>query len=64
MEICCKQCGRLLERDEIAIYRKMVHRNASQFLCISCLAAEFSVSEELVREKIVHFKKMGCTLFT
>lgn len=63
MEIQCKECGSILESDEIAIYRRIVNRNASDFLCVTCLAKEFSVSEELVRKKIVHFKEMGCTLF-
>lgn len=63
METRCKHCGRILTPDEIAIYRRMVNRGAEEFLCLSCFAAEFSVSEELIREKIRHFKEMGCTLF-
>ena len=56
-------CGRELTSDEIAIYRRMVNRAASEYLCISCFAREFSVTEELIRQKIRHFKEMGCTLF-
>lgn len=59
----CFQCGKKLESDEIAVYKKIVHRQAKQYLCIPCLAEKFSVSEELVREKIRQFKEMGCTLF-
>ncbi len=59
----CEHCGKLLEHDEIAIYRKLVNRAAKQFLCIPCLAAYFRVSETLVREKIAQFREMGCTLF-
>lgn len=59
----CRNCGRVLEKDEIAIYKRMVNRGATDFLCVACLAAYFSVSEELVKEKIEHFRKMGCTLF-
>ena len=60
----CRSCGRELTPDEIAIYKRMINRGATDFLCITCLAAEFRVSEELIREKIRHFKKRGCTLFS
>ena len=59
----CRNCGKELEADEIAIYKRMVNRGATDFLCIPCFAAEFKVSEELIREKIRHFREMGCTLF-
>lgn len=59
----CFSCGRELTSDEIAIYRRMVNRAASEYLCISCFAREFSVTEELICQKIRHFKEMGCTLF-
>lgn len=64
MAQCCRCCGRELTPDEIAIYKRMVNRGAIDFLCITCFAAEFGVSEELIREKIRHFKEMGCTLFS
>lgn len=59
----CFKCGGPLSADEIAIYRRMVFRGAKECLCIHCFAKEFSVTEDLIREKIDHFKKMGCTLF-
>ena len=40
-----------------------MNRGAKEYLCITCFAKKFKVSEELIREKIEHFKKMGCTLF-
>ncbi len=59
----CKLCGRLLTGDEIAVYKRMVSRAAERFLCVSCFAKKFGVSEALVYEKIEHFRAMGCTLF-
>ena len=50
----CKNCGKELENDEIGIYKPMVHRGATEFLCIKCLAEYFKISEDLVREKIEH----------
>lgn len=64
MSNCCRKCGRILTSDEIAIYKRMVNRGATDFLCISCFAAAYRVSEELIREKIEHFRAMGCTLFS
>ncbi len=59
----CKKCGRELENDEIGIYKRMVNRGATEFLCIKCLADYFEISEDFVRSKIEHFRNMGCTLF-
>ena len=59
----CAACGRVLEPDEIALTRKIINRGASRFFCITCLAEHFQVSEDVLREKIVQFREMGCTLF-
>ena len=59
----CKKCGSELLADDIAIHRKLISRNAEEFLCIDCSSRYLDVSVELLRQKIVEFKKMGCTLF-
>ena len=59
----CFQCGRQLTADEIAVYRKMVNREANQFLCKTCLAAYFGVDEDKIDKKIQQFKRIGCLLF-
>lgn len=59
----CAGCGRLLTRDEAALTRKLVNRGARVFYCLTCLSTRFDVSEEVLREKIVQFREMGCTLF-
>lgn len=60
---CCKECNKKLERDEIAIYRKLVNRGSTEYLCIPCLARYFKCHEEDIRLRINHLKAMGCTLF-
>lgn len=60
---CCMQCGRPLTDDEVGIYKRLVNRGAASFYCLTCLAGYFGCSEELLREKIEHFRRMGCTLF-
>ncbi len=60
----CMKCGRELKHDEVAIYKRMVNRGATEFLCATCLAEKYNITEEFIAEKIEHFKKQGCTLFS
>ena len=63
-EPCCRECGARLTRDELALSRKMINRALREGWCLPCLARHFQVTEDVLRKKIVEFKKMGCTLFT
>ena len=60
----CVSCGRAVTRDEKALTRKLINRGATSFYCLTCLSILFEVPEDTLRDKIVQFKKMGCTLFT
>lgn len=62
MSICIK-CGAKLSFDEIGIYKKLVHRGATEYLCKSCLSSHFNCDVSQIDEKISYYKKMGCTLF-
>ncbi|MBQ3488980.1 MAG: hypothetical protein IJA86_00130 [Clostridia bacterium] len=59
----CKQCHKPLKSDEIAIYRRLIHREAEEFLCKECLARFLGVPTEVIDARIAYFKKIGCTLF-
>lgn len=59
----CMKCGRVLVNDEIGMHKKMINRAAREFMCLSCLAAEYRCSEELLRKKMEQFRRMGCMLF-
>jgi hypothetical protein len=59
----CSQCERPLTGDEISVYRKLVNREAASFLCKTCLAEYFGVTENKIDEKIRQFKRNGCLLF-
>ena len=59
----CMKCGRPLTADEVAIHRKLISREALQFMCKTCLAAYFEVSEDKIDQKIAQFKRQGCLLF-
>ncbi len=59
----CLKCQRALKPVEIGATKKFINRGAKEYYCLSCLADEFHVSEELLLQKIEYFKKQGCTLF-
>lgn len=59
----CKECGRLLKSDEAAIYRRLIYRDAEEYLCIDCLAKALKVDRTVIEKKIEYFKEIGCTLF-
>lgn len=61
----CKNCRKHIEKNERAIYKRMVNRAASEeeLLCKSCLAEYFGVEVSVIDEKIEHFKSIGCKLF-
>ena len=60
----CHVCGAPVSPDEIGLTRKMTQRAATKFFCVPCLALHFQVSPQVLREKIIQFKEMGCTLFS
>ena len=59
----CENCQRKLTSDEISLYFKIISRTDRKFLCLSCQADYLGCSEEFLKEKIRHFKAMGCCLF-
>ena len=59
----CVRCGAVLVKDEIALTRKLINRGAEKFYCLRCLAHHYQLPEDILRQKIVEFKAMGCTLF-
>lgn len=59
----CRECGKALKKDEIALTKKLINRGASSFLCLSCLAARFDVDVATLEDKIREFREAGCTLF-
>ena len=59
----CIKCNRELTNDEIGLYKKLFNRAATEYMCIDCVAQHFNVSVPMLEEKIIQFKKMGCTLF-
>lgn len=59
----CRECAKLLTSDEVAIYRRMIHREAEDYLCRECLAKFLGVPPAFIDERIAYFKRIGCVLF-
>ena len=59
----CDKCGKELTKDEIALTKKLISRNAVEFLCVECLAKYIGTTVEELEDKITQFKEEGCGLF-
>ena len=60
----CKTCGKLLHGDEIALYRKLVDRRASEYLCLSCYAEHVQTDVSNLQSLIDFYHRTGiCSLF-
>jgi hypothetical protein len=58
------RCVTLLSGDEVALYKKLVFRDAEQFLCLDCMASGLSAPREKLEELIQYFHRTGtCVLF-
>ena len=59
----CKGCQKPVTADEAAMTKKLINRGTTEWLCYGCMSEHFSVTVELLREKVEQFREMGCTLF-
>lgn len=59
----CRDCGRVLSKDEVALNKKLVSPDVQEFLCLDCMSESFDCSVSDLEIKIDEFKEQGCTLF-
>lgn len=59
----CIDCGRQLTKDEIALNKKLISLDLTEFRCLDCLSVSFECEVEDLKIKIDEFKEQGCTLF-
>lgn len=57
------QIADLYSKDIIALNKKLLNPNGTEFLCLRCLCEFLECSEWDLYEKTVQFKEEGCTLF-
>lgn len=62
-KISCMYCGVILNKDYIALNKKLLGRNIEKFMCINCLADYLACNEDDLLVKIEEFKEQGCSLF-
>lgn len=62
-KIECCECGKVLQKDEVALSKKLIDVDTNDFYCISCMAEYFGCDKEDLIIKINEFKEQGCTLF-
>jgi hypothetical protein len=62
-ETLCCECKCLLVKDHIALSKKLLGRNITQFYCIGCLAEFLECDVCDLEIKIMEFKEQGCALF-
>lgn len=60
----CILCGASVSFDEAGLNKKLLGRDTKSFLCLTCLAKRFGVTQERLQEKIEEYRRMGCLLFT
>lgn len=61
--INCRNCNTVLDKDTIALNKKLLSVDLKEFYCLECLADTFDCSVNDLRIKIEEFKEEGCTLF-
>lgn len=64
MKAQCSEChSDILNKDVIALNKKLINRNVKNFLCLECMSEIFGCTSEDLENKIEQFKDEGCKLF-
>jgi len=59
----CSDCSSVLEKDEVALSKKMFGRNITAFYCLNCIAGILDCELTDLKVKIQEFREQGCALF-
>ena len=60
----CKDCGRVLVSDEIALHRKLFSLSAASYFYLDCQAKYLRVSRQKLENAIAYYHRSGtCGLF-
>lgn len=64
IHINCASCFKQeLDKDTIALNKKLLGKNIENYYCLDCLAAYLDTTVEDLIDKIEEFKEEGCILF-
>lgn len=59
----CFACRKVVDKDTIALNKKLLGKSIDKLMCIDCLADYLEVSVQDLLNKVEEFKEQGCTLF-
>ena len=59
----CNQCDSPLNKDLVALNKKLLGRTIKKYLCLECLADYLGATTVDLEIKITEFKEQGCDLF-
>ena len=59
----CAECGRKLNKDEVALNKKLISLELTSFQCLMCMSVDMGCEVEDLETKIEEFKEQGCSLF-
>lgn len=59
----CIRCEKELDALDVGAHRKLVCREAKEFLCRDCLAEDLGWDRQFLDEMIERYRRWGCTLF-
>lgn len=59
----CDDCEKQINKNELALCKKLLGLETDEFYCIHCLAVYLGCDEDDLHIKINEFKEQGCTLF-
>jgi hypothetical protein len=62
-ETSCTDCSATLEKDEIALSKKLFGKDITTFYCLNCAAGIIDCDISDLKDKIQEFKEQGCALF-
>ncbi len=60
----CIRCEGRLTADEIALFRKLICREAEEYLCMDCLSRDLDTPRKRLEELVDYYHRTGvCCLF-
>ncbi len=60
----CIRCEEVLTADDIALFRKLICREAEEYMCISCMAEDFGMPRQKLDDLVDYYHRTGvCCLF-
>jgi len=59
----CKYCKENVNKDVRALNLKLINKDISEFMCLTCFADYLDCTEERLQTKIEELKEQGCELF-